>query len=203
MHAQGALPSAGTAQEDQWELRAFEKQLINVLPDLRAIARILTRNGTAADDLVQDTVVRALRAARQFDPHTSMKAWTFRILHNCHINSFRRRRPMANIEDIGEGLPILPNQEDSLNLKDVFRALDTLVPSHREVIMLIRASGVSYDDAATIMSCKIGTIKSRLNRADAALRAALGPEYAVENETGVPTDSPSAPGNLGQPELCR
>ena len=174
------LPSSGDmTKADYWERRAFEKQLINVLPDLRAIARMMTRDGTAADDLVQDTVIRALRAFRKFEPGSNMKAWAFRIMHNCHINVVRRRRLIAVGDMIDDWQQASPAQEDSIELKEVLRAVDRLAPAHREVIMLVRAGGVSYNDAAAIMSCKLGTIKSRLNRADAALREALGDEYAA------------------------
>src|SRR3569833_2083401 len=174
------LPSSGDmTKADYWERRAFEKQLINVLPDLRAIARMMTRDGTAADDLVQDTVIRALRAFRKFEPGSNMKAWAFRIMHNCHINVVRRRRLIAVGDMIDDWQQASPAQEDSIELKEVLRAVDRLAPAHREVIMLVRAGGVSYNDAATIMSCKLGTVKSRLNRADAALREALGAEYAA------------------------
>jgi len=170
---------ADPAKAEYWERRAFEKQLINVIPDLRAIARMMTRDGATADDLVQDTVVRALRAFRNFEPGSNMKAWAFRIMHNCHINLIRRRRLVPVGDLIDDWQQTSPAQEDSLELREVLRAVDSLAPAHREVIMLVRAGGVSYIDAATIMSCKLGTVKSRLNRADAALREALGGEYAA------------------------
>jgi len=173
-----ASPSELTTT-DFWERRAFEKQLINVIPDLRAIARMMTRESAAADDLVQDTVIRALRAFRKFEPGSNMKAWAFRIMHNCHINVVRRRRLVPVGDLIDDWQQASPAQEDSVELKEVLRAVDRLAPAHREVIMLIRASGLSYNEAAEIMSCRLGTIKSRLNRADAALREALGAEYAA------------------------
>jgi len=170
---------ADTAKADYWERRAFEKQLINVIPELRAMARMMTRDGALADDLVQDTVIRALKAYRKFEPGSNMKAWTFRIMHNCHINVVRRRRLVPVGDLIDDWQQASPAQEDSVELREVLRAVDRLVPAHREVIMLVRAGGVSYNDAADIMSCKLGTVKSRLNRADAALREALGNEYAA------------------------
>src|SRR5262249_41098457 len=132
-----------------------------------------------ADDLVQDTVIRALRAFQKFEPGSNMKAWAFRIMHNCHINLIRRRRLVPVGDLIEDWQQASPAQEDRVELREVLRAVDRLVPAHREVIMLVRAGGVSYNDAAEIMSCKLGTVKSRLNRADAALREALGAEYAA------------------------
>ena len=163
-----------------WQRRAFEKQLLNVIPDLRAVARFLTRNPTEADDLVQDTIVRALRAHKQFDLNTSMKAWTFTILRNLRLNGLRKRQ----FEELDEGalmsLQTRANQEDCIQLKQVLRAMDRLSPAHREVIALIRGAGCSYEEVAQIMKCSIGTIKSRLNRADAALREILGPDFSVD-----------------------
>ena len=171
--------STDMTKADYWERRAFEKQLLNVIPDLRAIGRMITRDGAMADDLVQDTVVRALRAFRKFEPGSNMKAWAFRIMHNCHINVVRRQRLFPVGDLIDDWQQASPSQENSVELKEVLRAVDRLVPAHREVIMLVRAGGVSYHDAAKIMSCKLGTVKSRLHRADAALREALGAEYAA------------------------
>jgi RNA polymerase sigma-70 factor (ECF subfamily) len=176
---QPSSPEPDPAKTEYWERRAFEKQLINVIPDLRAIARMMTRDSASADDLVQDTVIRALRAFRRFEPGSNMKAWAFRIMHNCHINLIRRQRLFTVGDLIDDWQQSLPAQEDSVELREVLRAVDRLVPAHREVIMLVRAGGISYNDAAAIMSCKLGTVKSRLNRADAALRQALGAEYAA------------------------
>ncbi len=160
-----------------WERRAFEKRLLSIIPDLRAFARFLAGNPAEADDLVQDTVVRALNAYDHFDINTNIKAWTFTILRNIRINSYRKRR----FEELDEATMAMmsahASQEDSLELKEVLRALKTLPPAQREVITLVRAGGLSYEEAAEIMGCKLGTIKSRVNRADAALRAALGSDF--------------------------
>ena len=172
--------AVNTVTEDPaafWARRAFEKQLLNVIPDMRAFARFLVRNHTDADDLVQDAVIRALRSYRQFDLGTNMKAWAFTILRNTRFNELRRRR-FEPIDDQDQALhPTPPNQLNCVELREVLAVLDTLSPVHREVLTLIRASGFSYEEAAQVMKCKLGTIKSRLNRADAALRAALGADF--------------------------
>jgi RNA polymerase sigma-70 factor (ECF subfamily) len=156
-----------------WARRAFEKQLLLVVPDMRAFATFLVRNPTDADDLVQDAVVRALRSYRQFDLGTNMKAWVFTILRNARLNNLRKR-PMECIDEHELVLPpTRPNQLHSVELKEVLAVLATLKPFHREVLTLVRASGLSYEETAQVMKCKLGTIKSRLNRADAALRTAL------------------------------
>jgi RNA polymerase sigma-70 factor (ECF subfamily) len=160
-----------------WERRAFEKQLLGIIPDLRAFARFLSGNPTEADDLVQDTVVRALNAYDHFDLNTNIKAWTFTILRNIRINSYRKRRFEELDEATMQTMSARASQEDSLELKEVLAALKTLPPAQREVITLVRAGGLSYEEAAEIMGCKLGTIKSRVNRADAALREVLGADF--------------------------
>jgi RNA polymerase sigma-70 factor (ECF subfamily) len=177
MHAPIQNPTDGKDARSPWERRAFEKQLLNVIPDLRAFARFLAGNPTEADDLVQDTVVRALNAYEHFDLSTNMKAWTFTILRNIRINSYRKRRFEELDEATMATMSARASQEDSIELKEVLKALDTLPPAQREVITLVRAGGLSYEEAAEIMGCKLGTIKSRVNRADAALRAVLGTEF--------------------------
>lgn len=160
-----------------WKRRAFEKQLLGVIPDLRAFARFLAGNPAEADDLVQDTIVRALNAYEHFDLSTNIKAWTFTILRNIRINSYRKRRFEELDESTMSTMSAHANQEDSIELKEVLRTLNSLPRAQREVITLVRAGGLSYEEAAQIMGCKLGTIKSRVNRADAALRAALGEDF--------------------------
>jgi RNA polymerase sigma-70 factor (ECF subfamily) len=157
----------------QWARRAFEKQLLNVIPDLRALARFLVRNPADADDLVQDTMVRALKSYQQFDVGTNMKAWALTILRNARWNGLRRRRlEVLNEDDVGLP-PVPPNQLHCVELGEMLAILASLSPLHCEVLTLVRASGLSYEEAAQVMNCKIGTIRSRLNRADSAFRNAL------------------------------
>jgi RNA polymerase sigma-70 factor (ECF subfamily) len=177
MEAPSPVEAAASPPKTIWERRAFEKQLLNIIPDLRAFARFLAGNPTEADDLVQDTIVRALNAYDHFDLSTNIKAWTFTILRNIRINSYRKRR-FEELDDATMAtMSVKANQEDSIELKEVLCALKTLPPAQREVITLVRAGGLSYEEAAEIMGCKLGTIKSRVNRADAALRAALGTDF--------------------------
>jgi RNA polymerase sigma-70 factor, ECF subfamily len=160
-----------------WARRAFEMQLLNIVPDMRAFARFLVRNPTDADDLVQDAIVRALRSYSQFDLGTNIKAWAFTILRNTRLNEMRKRR-LESLDEPGVILPPTPaNQLQSVELTEVLAVLATLSPVHREVLTLVRAGGFSYEEAAQVMKCKLGTIKSRLNRADGALRDALGADF--------------------------
>src|SRR6202789_117761 len=150
MQAPTPNPTVST-DKSLWERRAFEKQLLNIIPDLRAFARFLAGNPTEADDLVQDTVVRALNAYDHFDLNTNIKAWTFTILRNIRINSYRKRRFEELDEATMATMSARANQEDSLELKEVLKALETLPAAQREVITLVRAGGLSYEEAAEIM----------------------------------------------------
>ncbi len=153
----------------------FERELIANIPHLRAFAGFVTQHSDQANDLVQDTIVRALRAQHQFQPGTNFKAWTFTILRNLHINNLRRHRVrMDSIEDGAlEAFAVAPNQYSRLEFQELRRALAKLSPEHREVLILVGASGFRYEEAAQICKCAIGTIKSRLSRARAELRELL------------------------------
>ena len=178
---QSLLSGPLTANSSSEGRRAFENQLIRLLPDLKKFARSLTRNASTADDLVQDTMIRALRSYLQFEMGTNLKAYTFRIMRNCFLSDLRDRRLEPAECDGDTVLLVPPNQDSKIELDNVIRALGGLVQAHREVISLIRVNGYSYMDAANIMQCELGTIKSRMNRADAALRDALGPEFGGQS----------------------
>jgi RNA polymerase sigma-70 factor (ECF subfamily) len=141
--------------------------LVDALPRLRAYATILTRNRTAADDLLQQTAYRALRSETQFTMGTNFLAWMYRILRNEHISSLRRaKRTPACIDDLPEDLfSRRGEQEDKLLSREVLAAMDKLPSSQREVLILVCAGGMSYEEAAISVGCSVGTIKSRLWRA--------------------------------------
>ena len=144
----------------------FQAALVEVLPHLRAFARSLTRRREQADDLVNDAVVRALSAAEQFQPGTNFKAWMFTILRNLFYNEGRKNRPVLPLDDaeaIVQAVP--PTQQAALEFCDFRRAFWQLSDDHREVLILVGASGLSYEEAAAVCDCAIGTIKSRVSRA--------------------------------------
>lgn len=145
----------------------FERELIANIPHLRAFARFVTQNSDQANDLVQDTIVRALRAQHQYQPGTNFKAWTFTILRNLHVNNLRRQRMrMESIEDGAlDVFAVAPDQYARLEFQELRRALVKLSPEQREVLILVGASGFRYEEAAAICKCAVGTIKSRLSRA--------------------------------------
>jgi RNA polymerase sigma-70 factor (ECF subfamily) len=144
-----------------------DQDLIACVPHLRAFARFLTGNRERADDLVQDTVVRALTAAHQFQRGTNLKAWMFTILRNQHYNDVRKIRiKLQSLDDPSIDEPAAPaTQEARLEFGDFRRAFWQLAEHQREVLILIGASGLSYEEAAKICNCPTGTVKSRVSRA--------------------------------------
>jgi RNA polymerase sigma-70 factor (ECF subfamily) len=147
--------------------------LIDILPDMRAFARSLTKERILADDLVQDATVRALTSAHLYSPGTNFKAWIFTIIRNCFYNDIRLRQRLTSLP---EGLPDVGErggQEIPLELCDFRRAFWQLCFEHREVLMLIGPSGLSYEEAAAVCGCAVGTVKSRVSRARAELHRIL------------------------------
>lgn len=158
----------------------FYEQLIDCLPHLRAFARVLCRQHDMVDDLVQDAVVRALAAARQFQPGTNFKAWMFTILRNQNITTFRRQRVFpVSLEETTHEVVQAPSQEDALMMQDLDDAVQRLSPLRREALILVVVHGLSYEEAAEVCGCAVGTIKSRVARARAELQVmVMGVEAA-------------------------
>ena len=151
--------------------RAFKRELTEVIPHLRAFARGLCGRPDLADDLVQETLLKAWAAQERFEPGTSMRAWTFVILRNAYLTDMRRNRFRGEYDEaVAERTLTAPaGQEAPLHLSDMHRALLTLPPERREALLLVGAGGFSYEEAAEICQCAVGTIKSRVGRARAAL----------------------------------
>jgi RNA polymerase sigma-70 factor (ECF subfamily) len=149
--------------------------LLKAIPHLRAFAISLTGSLDRADDLVQEAILRGLTHLDQFEPGTSMQAWLFTILRNqFHTAHRKRRREVDDPEGIMAGrLATLPEQEGHLDLADLQVALIKLPVHQREVLLLIGAEGVSYEETARIVGANIGTVKSRMNRARARLAELL------------------------------
>jgi RNA polymerase sigma-70 factor (ECF subfamily) len=147
-------------------------EMMQHLPHLRAFARTLTGNRERADDLVQDTIIRALNAEEQFIVGTNLKAWMMTILRNHYINGLRRQRfegdSIDNVPDSAFATPAV--QDEKIEVQDVSAALMKMSPEHREVLILISATGLSYEETAEICGCAVGTVKSRLNRARLELK---------------------------------
>ncbi len=148
----------------------FQKELISLLPQLRPYALTMTRSNAGADDLIQQTALRALRAQEQFEMGTNMKAWLYRIMRNEHISSLRRRKfEGPSLADVAENvLTHKANQEDRALTMELFKAMDRLPKAQREVLMM-NVGGLAYEEIAEALGCSLGTVKSRLFRARASM----------------------------------
>jgi RNA polymerase sigma-70 factor, ECF subfamily len=152
--------------------------MLNTVPRLRAFAISLCSNVDKADDLVQETLLRALSHIDQFEPGTNMSAWLFTILRNLFRSDYRKRRREVEDDDgsYAESLKSQPEQTGRLELDELPAALAKLPADQREAVILVGASGLSYEEAAHICGCPIGTIKSRVNRARGRLAELLSIE---------------------------
>ena len=157
------------------ERAQFKRDLTEVVPHLRAFARGLCGHPDLADDLVQETLLKSWAAQDRFQPGTSIRAWTFVILRNAYLTEMRRNRFRGDYDETAaERILTAPaGQEEPIHLSDLHRALQALPPERREALLLVGAGGFSYDEAAEICGCALGTIKSRVGRARAALNDML------------------------------
>ena len=138
-----------------------------MIPALRAFAWSISRNGSDADDLVQDTLIKAWSHRDKFETGTNLRAWLFTNQRNTNYTAVVRRRREVRDEDDqhARSLTTAPTQEWGLAIHALQAALDQLPPEHREALILVGAAGLSYEEAAEICGCALGTIKSRVNRA--------------------------------------
>ena len=155
----------------------FRRDLMALLPQLRAFARGLCGRPEQADDLVQETVMRAWTAQGSFTPGTSMKAWTFTILRNHFLNDLRKNRRQTQLEPGVAEVTLVDRatQEEGLHMQDLQRALAQLPEERREALLLVGAGGFSYEEAASICGVPIGTMKSRVARGRGQLHQILEP----------------------------
>ena len=165
------------AGPDPIALGETRRQMLAILPDLRAFARFLVRDPVAADDLVQDTVVRGLGALSQFRPGTNLKAWLFTILRNLFFEQSRRRRREAAALTAHWPTDEMarPEQDDATQIRDLHRKLWSLPPLLREALVLVGAQELSYEEAAAICGVPVGTMKARVSRARVQLTHILAP----------------------------
>jgi RNA polymerase sigma-70 factor (ECF subfamily) len=162
--------------------------LTAVVPHLRAFARGLCGRPDMADDLVQEALLKAWAAQDRFEPGTSMRAWTFVILRNAYLTDMRRNRFRGEYDEgVAERILTQPaGQEGPIHLSDLHRALLTLPPERREALLLVGAGGFSYEEAADICGCAVGTIKSRVGRARATLAAMIEDGTIPDRAIGDP-----------------
>lgn len=151
-------------------------EIVECLPQLRAFALSLTRNRANADDLVQDTIVKAWKNFDKFETGTNLRAWLFTILRNTFYSDLRkaRREQGGDGLDLADSLPGVHDDDSQIAVMDFEKALGLLPPEQREALMLVGAMGMSYEDAAATCGVAMGTIKSRINRGRARLAELLG-----------------------------
>jgi RNA polymerase sigma-70 factor (ECF subfamily) len=146
------------------------------IPRLRRYARALLRDRNRADDLVQDTLVRALAKQHLWQPDTNLRAWLFTLMHNQHVNAVRRSAhegKTVDLDDFSAALIATTDPTASRQLRELEHALARLPNEQREVVLLVGLEGIRYDEAAAILGVPIGTVRSRLSRARESLRKLL------------------------------
>ncbi|AMG73554.1 sigma-70 family RNA polymerase sigma factor [Sphingopyxis granuli] len=165
---QAAAPSQDDKRLTDGE---FKTLLAGVIPHLRAYGRSLSGNPDLADDLTQDTMVKAWASRDRFERGTSIKAWTFVILRNTFLSQMRRNKFRGDYDELAveRTLSTPASQEEASEMADLQRALMELPQDQREALILVGAGGLSYEEAASICDCALGTMKSRVSRARGAL----------------------------------
>ena len=155
------------------------------IPRLRRYARARTRSADRADDLVQDTLLRAIAKAHLWQPGTDLRAWLFTVMHNQHVNAVRRAMrddSAIDIEQVSSSLVATTDPTGARQLQELGQALDCLPDEQREVILLVGLEGMSYETAAEVLSVPVGTVRSRLSRGRDALRRLMGLPPRAEPE---------------------
>lgn len=172
----------------------FKAELALVIPQLRAFGRSLSGNRDLADDLVQETLLKAWAARSRFQAGTNMRAWTFIILRNLFLSQMRRARFSGEWDDlVADRLLAAPaGQDRQIELGDVERALQHLPASQREALILVGAGGFAYEEAAQICGVAVGTIKSRVARGRVALEALLEGEGTLGSRASYDRGGASA-----------
>lgn len=165
---------------------SFRDLLTSEIPNLRAFAVSLSGSVHLADDLVQETLLKAWSNASSFREGTNMRAWLFTILRNSYFSLYRKRsREVRDADGIyAQTLSVTGSQESSIDLADFRTALGKLPEEQREVLIMVGASGLSYEEAAEVCQVAVGTIKSRLNRARIKLADLLGMRPELKPESG-------------------
>src|ERR1700744_118827 len=160
----------------------WRDDVVALIPALRAFAWSLSHNSADADDLVQDTLIKAWTHRAKFEPGTNLRAWLFTILRNTYYTAVVRRRREVSDENGKHAatLSAAPTQDWSVAMRSLQAALDRLPDEHREALILVGAVGLTYEEAAEICGCALGTIKSRVNRARARLLKIMDAEDATD-----------------------
>ncbi|MDO9465829.1 MAG: sigma-70 family RNA polymerase sigma factor [Thiobacillus sp.] len=154
--------------------------LIEHLPRLRRYARALTGDANRADDLVQDTLERALAKLDLWQPGSDLRAWLFTLMHNLFVNQIRVRRPLETVMEDALDEPVSGGQMEALAARDIHAALAQLPEEQREVLLLVGLEQFGYAEAAQVLGVPTGTVMSRLSRARERMRQMLAGEPAIK-----------------------
>jgi RNA polymerase sigma-70 factor, ECF subfamily len=192
--------SAGQAETD------FRADLLSATRNLRAFAMSLVGDQDRADDLVQDTIVRALQKQDGFEPGTKLQAWLFTIMRNLFYSGYRKHK--REVEDVdglyAAKLSTLPEQPGCVEFAALRLALSQLSDEQREAVLLVGAEGLTYEETAEVCGTKVGTIKSRVNRARKRLAELLGHRHDSDGGPDGVTQAalgPSMGGVLNEPPM--
>jgi RNA polymerase sigma-70 factor (ECF subfamily) len=160
----------------------FKEDLVASIPILRAFARALSGNRDRADDLVQETLAKAIAHREQYRPGTNLHAWLVTILRNQYYSEGRRRRREVADPDGAHAARLfeLPRHDGVLAMQDFLAALQTLPDDQREALLLVGVSEFSYEDASAVLDAPVGTVKSRVSRARARLQALMTNSNVLE-----------------------
>ncbi|WP_118138339.1 sigma-70 family RNA polymerase sigma factor [Oceanicella sp. SM1341] len=161
---------------------AFRADVIGLIPRLRGYAWTLTRSHDETDDLVQETLARAIANAAKFSPGTNLRAWMFTIMHNTFLNQVHKRRREAPGSEACastyQRAAVAPVQDIRVRADEALRAIARLPEPYRQMVLLVLVQGESYEDSARICHCAVGTVKSRVSRGRALVMEDL-------HETGL------------------
>ena len=171
------------------DVKEFEKEMLFLLPDMFRYALSMTRNRSEAEDLVQDTLMKAMELKDGFEAGTNMKGWLFKI--ELHILKNNRRKiarqkilARENIADPEKEI-VMPSQMDKVMLVDFCEAMERLPIDQKAAIYLVVVEGHSYEDAAKVLECSVGTVKSRVSRGRQELARHIEPDYVRTSEHGM------------------
>jgi RNA polymerase sigma-70 factor (ECF subfamily) len=182
----------------------FDRDLAGCLPRLRVYALSLTRNGDRADDLVQQTVLKALAGRGSFRPGSNFMGWIFRIQRNEFISEIRRSRPTVDIlGEAGNRLSVPARQEEGLVRRELAGAFRQLAHDSREALLLSRLEGWSYQQIADRSGIAVGTVKSRISRSRATITRLLGPPARPPVPRGEPANLPESVPDIACPSTGR
>jgi RNA polymerase sigma-70 factor (ECF subfamily) len=174
----------------QHERREINWMIAREIPSLRRYAQILMRGRGDKDDLVQDTLERAIKKSHTWRREGSIRSWLYRIQYTVFINSYRKQADLKEVaaDDMSESpsMTVGASQDTKLECQRILKALENLKPRHSEVLLLVAVEGFSYDQAAQIMDIPVGTVRSRLARAREDLRAEVRNTTLHDKEPRTP-----------------